>query len=279
MPRVSIIIPCYNDGQFLRESVMSALAQNFEELDVVVVDDGSTDKLTQDELMSIVELPRVMVVRQSNSGPAAARNRGISLSSAQYFLPLDADDVIEPQYVELCVRILDSQQAVGAVYSRADLIGDAEGEWRLPEFDWSTILVHNLVFNACLFRRNDWEAVGGYDETMRDGREDHDYILKVLGLGRTVWRLDEVCFHYRQRHSSRNKGIGLNREQLVAASAQIFRNNIALYEDKAEELFSFIYRQHDEIADLRHRYAALEAMRTRFPVAIMRVKRLTRFLR
>ena len=279
MSRVSVIIPCYNDGDYLREAVESALHQEFQDLDVIVVDDGSTDTATLAALTELSRVPRVRVMRQENSGPSTARNHGVQLSDAEYFMPLDADDIIEPQYVGEAVHVLDGENKVGAVYCKADLIGDATGLWRLPDFDWSTILVHNLIFNACLFRKDDWLSVGGYDESMRTGREDHDFILKILGLGRTVRRLDEVYFHYRQRNQSRNAKVGGSRELLVASSAKIFRNNVALYEEKAEELFEFIYRQQDQITDLRHRYAALERLRTRFPSAVTSLKLLARLAR
>lgn len=279
MTKVSVVMPCYNSGKYLLEAVESALHQTYKNLEVVVVDDGSGDEETLRVLEGIAKIDRVRVLRQDNQGPSSARNMGIRECSGEYFLPLDADDLIEPHYVAEAVAVLDSRSDVGIVYCRADFTGDMEGPWELPSFSWPTILVHNLVFNASLFRKADWEAVGGYDQSMLDGREDHDFVLRILGLRRAVHRLEGTYFHYRRYSGTRNDLIGQSRDKLVSANARIFRNNVQLYIDHAEDLFTYIFQQHDQIADLNYRYILIENFRKKHPTLIRRLKKIRSLIR
>lgn len=272
MAKVSIIIPCYNSGQYLQEAVKSALEQTFQDVEVIVIDDGSDEAETQRVLEFIAQLDRVKFLRQENQGPSSARNLGLRESTGEYFLPLDADDLIEPSYVAEALNVMETVPNVGIVYCHADLFGDLEGPWNLPAFSWPTILIHNLIFNASVFRKADWQEVGGYDESMREGREDHDFVLRILSLGRTTHRLQGTYFHYRRYEGTRNALIGQSRERLIQASATIFRNNAKLYVDHAEDLFELIFEQQDQIADLRYRYMRLEDFRRKHPALIARLK-------
>lgn len=279
MTKVSIIMPCFNSGRYLQEAVESALNQSFQDLEVVVVDDGSVDADTRRALDQIAEIDRVRLLKQHNQGPSSARNLGIRESVGEYFLPLDADDLIEPDYVAQAVKVMDSVPEAGIVYCRADFIGDLEGPWELPCFSWSQILVHNMIFNASLFRKADWESVGGYDESMLDGREDHDFVLRILGLSRTVHRLEGTYFHYRRYGGTRNDIIGQSREKLIKANARILRNNVRLYADHAEDLFTYIFEQHDQIADLKYRYILIENFRKKHPAVVDQLKKIRRLLK
>lgn len=279
MSLVSIIVPCFNAGNLVEEAVKSSLAQTYSNLEVIVVDDGSTDAQTLSALDRLTTVPRVQLVRQNNLGLPAARNAGIAAAAGRYILPLDADDLIEPTYVAEAVEVLEGRPEVGMVYCRADLFGDVQGPWNLPDFSWSRVLVHNMVFCTSLFRRADWEAAGGYDESMRSGREDHDFVLRILGLGRQVHRLESVLFHYRRHGTTMNDEFGQSRTKLIEASGKLLRNNSPLYVEHAEDLFQFIFDQHDQIMDLRHRYRILEDLRSRYPSAVEVVKTVRNCLR
>ena len=104
MPAVSVVIPCYNQGQYLAEAVASVNAQTFTDWEIVVVDDGSTDPTTQ-RLLTAFTHPRARLVRSANGGLAAARNLGISHAAGRFILPLDCDDRIAPTY-DLLNRVM-----------------------------------------------------------------------------------------------------------------------------------------------------------------------------
>jgi glycosyltransferase involved in cell wall biosynthesis len=211
VPKVSVVIPCYNQGAFLEEAVASVLRQTFSDVEIIVVDDGSTDPVTC-ALLADYRRPRTRVIRTDNRGVSAARNRGIREAAGEYILPLDADDRIGERYLEQAVAVLDRQPAVGIVYCGVELFGEASGEWHLPEFSLPHQLLDNLIFSAALFRRVDWQRAGGYDEGMRDGWEDWGYWLRLLALGKGVCRLPEILFFYRIRRDSRDRSLGLLRK-------------------------------------------------------------------
>ncbi|MGN8026992.1 glycosyltransferase [Microbacterium sp. 22242] len=269
---VTAVIPVFDSGATLPETLASVFAQTYVPLRIVVVDDGSTDPLTLQVLDELRGDQRLQVIRQENAGPSAARNAGIAATDGEYFLPLDSDDRISPTYVAEAVAVLEADPQIRLVYSRAELFGRYTGPWRLPDFDWAGFLMHNQIFHAAVFRRADWSAVGGYDETMRRGREDHDFVMRVLGRGGVPHRLDAVHYFYRIGPDGSSVNSSMTREDLIAAHAQILRNNLQTYADHAEDWFTFLFRQHDEIMDLRHRYALLERMRTRFPRAVGMMK-------
>ena len=114
MPLISVIIPCYNQGQYLAESIGSALASDYQELEIIVVDDGSTDPETI-ALLDQLAYSKTRLIRQENRGLAAARNWGIAEAQGTYILPLDADDRIGPQYISQAVAALAADTELGIV--------------------------------------------------------------------------------------------------------------------------------------------------------------------
>src|SRR5487761_365632 len=105
-PKVSVVIPCFNHGEFLPEAVASVTGIKPDDVEIIVVDDGSTDERTRAE-MDKLTAQGINVIRQENRGLAAARNTGILVSKAEYILPLDADNCLRPAYIEHGIRILD----------------------------------------------------------------------------------------------------------------------------------------------------------------------------
>lgn len=259
-PLVSLIVPCFNMGPRLLDTIASLQAQTYHPTEIIIVDDGSTEPKT----IAYLERYRksgLQIVRQQNSGLAAALNAGVAASEGLFFMPL-GDDLIEPAYVAEAVEVLTKNPKIGIVYCQADLFGDRQGPWELPPFTMKRQLMDNCIFATALFRRCDWETAGGYDITMRHGREDHDFIMRILSLGRTTHRLDGVYFHYRRGAASINDNLAQDRQHLIEAHATIMRNNAELYLDHADLLWERIFELVDERNDLRHRYQRLERLRS-----------------
>jgi glycosyltransferase involved in cell wall biosynthesis len=201
MPKVSVIIPCFNQGAYLDEAIESVLAQTFQDFDILVVDDGSTDAETVNMLKDAA-WPKTRVIRTENEGLAAARNTGIREAQGIYILPLDADDKIGKGYLDDAVRILDRHPEIGIVYCEVSHFGVKEGRWDLPEYSLDNILIHNVIFCAALYRKADWETVGGYNVNMVYGWEDWDFWLSLIHIGRKVYRIPKIYFYYRVREGS-----------------------------------------------------------------------------
>jgi glycosyltransferase involved in cell wall biosynthesis len=226
MPKVSVIIPCYNQGCWLEEAVDSVLAQTFRDFEIIIVNDGSTDHYTN-KLLDVYNHPSVNIIRTQNQGLAMARNTGIAVAEGEYILPLDADDTIAPSYLELAVEQLNREAGLGIVYCRGKLFGDQQGPITAPEFSQWGMLVSNLIFCSAMFRKADWKYVGGYNPEMVYGCEDWDFWLSILELGRSVYRIPEVLFHYRVRTSSMNQA--MNDDRRLAMFRLIVTNHPTLY--------------------------------------------------
>lgn len=257
MSRVSIIIPCFNAGDYLAQAVASALAQTHQDFEVIVVDDGSHDERTLEVLESL-DRSKVTVARQANGGPASARNHAVRIASGKYVLPLDADDLISPEYAKAAAEVLDARDDIGIVYCNATRFGVEEGPWTLPPYTLREMVIDNVIFCSAMYRRSDWESVGGYSEHLRRGMEDYDFWLKLLNAGRDVAKLDAAYFHYRILTSSRTSSFMEDRSQVVGTYAEIFRGNIDFFARNAEMLFEHRFELYRQIAHYRHRYGKID---------------------
>lgn len=264
MARVSIVIPCFNAGALLAEAVDTALAQTHADIEVVIVDDGSTDPATV-ELLQSAQWPKTRIITQANAGPARARNVAIAAASGEYILPLDADDKIAPTYVEKALAAMEARPDAGIVYCKAMKFGAEEGPWGLPVYTLRELVIDNVIFVTSLFRKNDWEHVGGFNEQLRHGVEDYEFWVKIVSLGRQVVQLDEYLFFYRIQPSSRTKGFERDRSVVVSTYAEIFRSNIDFYARHAEYLFEHRFGLHEEIARWRGRYGRIDSVVERHP--------------
>lgn len=201
---VSVVVPCYNHGNFLEETVQSVLHSTYSPLEIIIVNDGSTDHSEEVAMELTRQHQNVLYILQKNSGPAAARNRGIAMARGIYILPLDADDLISPHYIEKAVELMEREQAK-VVYCEAEFFGERSGKWNLPAFSVRLLARENMIFCSALYRKEDWLRCGGYDETMTWGWEDWEFWISMLEEGGVVRKLPDVHFFYRVGKNSRRK--------------------------------------------------------------------------
>lgn len=225
-PKVSIIVPCYNHGQFIVETLESIDDQTFRNFEVIIIDDGSDDVTTL-QLLDQLARPGIRVTRTSNRGVSAARNRGISEALGPFILALDADDRIGPDYLARAVPVLEQHDDVGVVYGERQLFGERHEMCPLPAYDPRRLLVENLLHSAAVFRKEDWELVGGYNEAMVHGWEDWDFWVALSGLGRRFVKLPDVRFFYRVRGASRDRTLCFS--QKIRMYWLMMRRNRRLY--------------------------------------------------
>jgi len=257
MSRVSIVIPCYNAGDLLTEAVDSALGQTHADVEVVVVNDGSTDARTL-EVLARLDSPRVMVIHQANGGPSAARNRAVEAATGEFILPLDADDRFDPTYAAKALAAIADRPDVGIVYCDAMRFGAASGIWKLPAYSVREMVIDNVIFCSSLYRRSDWVAVGGYNEKLRHGMEDYEFWIKLIAIGREVVKLPEPLFLYRIQESSRTTRFMENNATVVDTYAEIFRSNIDFFARHAEFVFEHRFGLYRDVDHFRHRYGKLD---------------------
>ncbi|MBI4969664.1 MAG: glycosyltransferase family 2 protein [Rhodospirillales bacterium] len=195
-PRVSIVIPCFNGGADLAETLASLEAQTYRNFEVLIVDDGSTDPATIAYLDSLPSPYRVL--RQANHGLPAARNAGLRAAQGRFLLPLDCDDLLAPEFLRLCLAALESNPDAGFAFTQMRLIGELKGVTRKRYNPFAQLFLNQLPY--CLFLRHEaWEQAGGYDETMRQGYEDWEFNIRLAKHGFHGVALDPALFVYRVR--------------------------------------------------------------------------------
>ena len=246
-PLVSVILPVYNGSQYIADTVESVLRQTYRNLELIVVDDGSTDGT-----LAVVEKfapdARLRVISQPNSGVARARNRGLETARGEFIAPLDADDLWDPRKIELQVRRMqECGPATGLVYCWWVWI-DSEGRvldrsphWRIEGDGLARLIEINYTGNASvpLYRRSCLAKIGGYDEGLEaqqgGGCEDWDVSLKVAETHR-VAVVPALLVGYRRRAGSmstqsgemrRSSGLVMNalRHRRPDLAPQVFRQS------------------------------------------------------
>jgi glycosyltransferase involved in cell wall biosynthesis len=197
---ITVVIPCFNHGNFVLESVERALGQHGGPPKVIVVDDGSTDEETQRALDALPD--GVELIRQRNAGVAAARNAGFEHSDSDLLLMVDADDRLTLDALDTLRAPLEANPNVGYCYGLMKLIGAWSGVLRFPDFD-PYILLHRSIAGAQLglVRRRCWEDAGGFDPAIH-GYEDWDFCLSALGRGWRGLQINRVTHEYRKHESS-----------------------------------------------------------------------------
>ena len=232
--KVSVIMPCYNDGKYIMEAIQSVKEQTYSEWELIIVDDGSDDEDTI-AILEQIDDTRIHVYHTEHLRPAGARNYGIAHANGVYILPVDSDDKIEPSYIEKAVAIIENNPKIGVVYCKADLFGERTGIWDLPDYSFSTMLLDNIVFVTALFYKKDWEKVGGFSTTMVSGMEDYDFWLSILGLGKEIYQIPEILFHYRIKPVSRTTNFQNNCNTVQETYRQMYHNHVDFYHEHFDD--------------------------------------------
>jgi glycosyltransferase involved in cell wall biosynthesis len=230
-PLISVIIPCYNYGHFLSDALSAVKSQTFNDWECIVVNNASTDNTEEIVKQFASEDTRFKYICLLEKGVSKARNIGIQNAIGEFILPLDADDKIGNQYLGKALKILAGNKKIKIVYCRAELFGEMNGKWDLPQFSWKDFLFENMIFASCLFRKIDWERAGGYDEFFNDGLEDWDFIIRLLKNGGEVYCIPDVLFYYRIHSSSRNSIVVKDLALQKNIRESIFKKHKTLYED------------------------------------------------
>lgn len=227
--KVSVIIPCYNHSQFILEALESVLSQTFKDFECIIIDDGSTDN-TKNIVLDWVKIDaRFKYYYQNNSGLSKARNKGISLSSGQYILPLDSDDKISDNYLEKCVKALDSRCEIKIAYGESYFFGNSNQKWNLDSYNFEDILYKNMIYCTGLFRKEDWERVGGYDKNLKSGLEDWEFWIHILKKGGEVVKIKDCFFYYRLKENSMIIDSVINNSYGYNSRLYIFEKHIDVY--------------------------------------------------
>ena len=205
MVEISIIIPVFNSGSFLYDSVKSVRNSIGGSFEIILVDDGSTDSITIETLNSFSE-HEVLILRKENGGPASARNLGVKHAKGDFLFFLDSDNTIRPDYLKRAIDVINNEEKIGVVYSKPNFIGDFHNlsqRFITKAFNFDSLLAGNYIDMCSLVRRQAFEDVGGFDESKSlIGWEDWDLWIRIANKGWDFHYIDQVLFDYRVRGDS-----------------------------------------------------------------------------
>lgn len=203
-PKVTVVIPTYNYATKVGRAIDSVMAQTYTDLECIIVDNNSTDNTAEVVQEKIAHDSRFIYVNCMDQGVAYARNRGVDMASGQYYCCLDADDAIDPKFLETCVPVIDKDRSLGIVYTRLRYIKPDGSTGVSPwpgDFDYDAQLKrHNQVPTCHVGRVDMWKRLGGQKQRYAPGgagAEDAEFILRAGAFGWNMRKVtDEPLFIY-----------------------------------------------------------------------------------
>ncbi len=247
-PKVSVIIPCYNQGSFLNEAIESVVWQTYQDWECIIVNDGSTDN-TRDVALSLIEKypdKRIYYLEKENEGVAIARNFGISKSKGKYILPLDADDLIHPLFIEKTSTVLENNPTIHIVYTDVKHFGDQDRFVPSQGWNLSNELFFNYIGITSLFRKELWDKVKGYKSGI--GFEDWEFWINAIENGFVGYHLPEPLFYYRVKQKSRYRNDlledSVNKAKIVLLHPRLFSQQQVNWANfvVSEQSYNFPYK-------------------------------------
>jgi glycosyltransferase involved in cell wall biosynthesis len=200
---ITVVIPCFNDGYFLAASLMSAASQTLPPIEIIVVNDGSTDPRTL-KILHDLKKPGVTIIDQDNRGLAGARNTGMHNAKGKYIYFLDADDLIVPQCLEKLSGLLEKQESAIAAVSSIQLFGGPKHGMLWGQACNPYVIRIQNQWGAGIMLRN--EAVRKYDlwydESMLSGYEDWELNIRLARTGKQILFWPDALYRYRIRKKS-----------------------------------------------------------------------------
>lgn len=199
--KISIIIPCHNLAEYIRETIASVKAQTSDNWECIIVDDGSWDKSPKFIDEATKDDPRFKVFHTENKGVAAARNLAIANATGRYILPLDADDILMPNAIERFTQAWKDNPGASLLVPMIEHFGMSNLIQNRKWLGYKDLMHRCTPTNSSCFRRYDWGRVGGYrHETMY---EDWEFWLRLLYKNDAVVNVPEILVKYRVRPESR----------------------------------------------------------------------------
>ena len=226
---VSVIIPAYNGALYIAKAIESVLAQDYNNYEILVIDDGSKDN-TQEVVNKYQD--KVKYIYQENQGVAQARNRGLEIAQGKYIAFLDQDDFFLPHKLSSQVAILEQDSSIGLVNSGWEIVNTegiklaaVEPWYNLPQLDLESLIIWKPVFlGAMLFRRSWLERCEKFDTTLEQ-TPDVDLVLRLAGIDCPATWLKQATVAYRQHEKNASKNTSLQAQELDLILERFFSNS------------------------------------------------------
>lgn len=228
MPKVSVIITSYNKGEYLSEAIDSVLSQTFNNYELIIIDDGSSDNSREIIDSYHIKNSQIKPIYQENIGVIKTRNKAINIATGEYIVQLDGDDKIHKDFLSWTVPELDQNPKTGIIFCQTEFFGKKSGVWNLGEYNIQSQLTSNLIVISALFRKNDFDKTQGYSDQFNEGLEDWDFWLSLIETGVEVKEIKKVGFYYRIIDNSRNQGYSASTETKLKRLIYIRHSNLYL---------------------------------------------------
>lgn len=261
MLSVSVVICVHDRHEYLDEALESLRHQTLVPDEIIIVNDGSTQPSTLEYLNNVASQYPVLVLNTNNLGLAGARNLGRSSATSDVLVFLDDDDILGNNYLQKTVSFLTSHDSYSVVYTEAELFGETNEPWQLPEYNARRIVIENMVYAAAAIRTSTFDRVGGYDESLRNGREDHDLWIRITATGAKFKRLPGYDFFYRQTSSSMNHSVGESSQSLAKLYSHISRNSPDYYMENIDILWEELFKHAEDLRRYQRIYGKIDKIR------------------
>ncbi len=242
-PLFSVVIPCFNAGDTIENTVISVLRQTCQNFEIIIVDDASTDPLTLEKLESLQKELTVLSTKV-NGGPSKAKNVGIKEAAGKYILCLDADDLLSAKYLEQALTVFENNEKVGVVSPSLQFFGASKGTWTPEEsFSVNELLSVNRVPAASCVRKEIFDDVGGFDENLRS-YEDWEFWIRVFTAKASWQHCVLVDKHVFYRVGEQSLQHSIKSSEITERMSYIYGKHNKLYQRAAEELFVDLHMQY-----------------------------------
>jgi glycosyltransferase involved in cell wall biosynthesis len=199
--KISVIIPCYDQARYLPDAVQSIVRQTYTNWECIIINDGSSDNTAEVARQLIAQYPerRIRFIDKPHSGVSDTRNMGVEVAAGDWILPLDSDDMFEPNFMQRAVEIIEREPTVDVVFANMQEFGASSGQWIPDEYSRAQVMLSDTMPYASLYRRDLWHKVGGYDRLLSVIRQPEDWSFWVSCSKHnvTVRRIHEKLFLYR----------------------------------------------------------------------------------
>lgn len=207
--RLTVVVTCCDMGELLRATVESVWRSDHKPDELLIIDDGSRDRETLDVLTEIESEAvqrghNIKLIHQRNGGLAAARNRGIEAATGEFISFIDGDDIIEPAFYRLAMRVLKRYPDLGGVAAWSEIFDESgcTGFWNAPQAEVPFQYTENCIFVPCLVRTAFLRQLGGYDTRQRYNYEDWELTCRILASGKPIVTIPAYLQRYRIRRTS-----------------------------------------------------------------------------
>ena len=250
-PLVSVIVTCYNYGAYLDQVLGCLEAQSWQNFEIILIDDGSTDPETITRIDELKKLrqPNLKIMQQLNQGVIAARNNAIAEACGKYIFPLDADDTIDKSFLEKCLLFLENSAEHFFVYTWVYSTGADDFIWETRDSSPVLSLEENKMGYA-VFRKTAFDQVGGYNPVMAGGYEDWELCVNLVAHGYVGRVIREPLYNYYVKPGARNFHAHKKHETLKRKIGNLHRATIKAQKKRLLQLAQESYRVNHYLVNL-----------------------------